>query len=107
LPVGPLVIAIHMASVWVPFTSEAKEAVAGYDEILKEVKLALQDCGRRVGIFVNKRKRALEEKRKRSHIELFLPHIVDALKEILKLDDAECRKATTNLETILEETRKV
>ena len=29
LPSGPLVIMIHMASVWVPFTSESKEAIAG------------------------------------------------------------------------------
>ena len=48
----PLVIVVHMASVWVPFTSEAKEAIAGYDEIAKEIRLALQECGRRVGVHV-------------------------------------------------------
>ncbi|MFT3685432.1 MAG: DNA topoisomerase VI subunit B [Phycisphaerales bacterium] len=45
LPVGPLVVMIHMASVWVPFTSESKEAIADYDEIRKEMKLALMECG--------------------------------------------------------------
>src|SRR5262249_30343200 len=45
LPVGPLIIMIHMASVWVPFTSESKEAIADYDEIRKEMKLALMECG--------------------------------------------------------------
>ena len=39
LPVGPLSIFVHMASVWVPFTSESKEAVADYDEIKKEIRL--------------------------------------------------------------------
>src|SRR5213080_593269 len=33
LPAGPMVILVHMASVWVPFTSESKEAIAEYDEI--------------------------------------------------------------------------
>src|SRR4029453_13398763 len=28
LPAGPMVIFVHMASVWVPFTSESKEAIA-------------------------------------------------------------------------------
>src|SRR5262250_2161710 len=42
LPAGPMVIFVHMASVWVPFTSESKEAIADYDEIRKEIKLALQ-----------------------------------------------------------------
>ena len=65
LPIGPLVLVVHMASVWVPFTSEAKEAIAGYDEILKEIRLALQECGRRVGVHVHKNRRAADEARKR------------------------------------------
>jgi DNA topoisomerase-6 subunit B len=43
LPQGPMVLLVHMASVWVPFTSESKEAVAHYPEILKEMQLALQE----------------------------------------------------------------
>ena len=30
LPVGPMALLVHIASVWVPFTSESKEAVAHY-----------------------------------------------------------------------------
>ncbi len=30
---------VHIASVWVPFTSESKEAVAAYPEIQKELRL--------------------------------------------------------------------
>ena len=30
LPQGPVLIVVHMVSVWVPFTSEAKEAIAHY-----------------------------------------------------------------------------
>ncbi|MHC4578985.1 MAG: DNA topoisomerase VI subunit B [Planctomycetota bacterium] len=106
LPVGPLVVAVHMASVWVPFTSEAKEAVASYDEILREIKRALQDCGRRVGIHINKQRQAAEEARKRSHIELYLPHIGLALQEILKLSDRERDRTCENLKVILEKSRK-
>ena len=32
LPIGPIVLVVHMASVWVPFTSESKEAIAHYEE---------------------------------------------------------------------------
>src|SRR5262249_34722270 len=61
LPAGPMVIFVHMASVWVPFTSESKEAIADYDEIRKEIKLALQECGRRLGVFLRRRERAKSE----------------------------------------------
>ena len=56
LPVAPLAIVVHLASVWVPFTSEAKEAVAHYDELLEEMKLALQECGRKLAAHVRARK---------------------------------------------------
>ena len=45
LPKGPVSLMVHIASVWVPFTSESKEAIAGYPEIQKELRLALQAVG--------------------------------------------------------------
>jgi DNA topoisomerase-6 subunit B len=78
LPAGPMVIFVHMASVWVPFTSESKEAIADYDEIRKEIKLALQECGRRLGIFLRRRDRAKSEFRRRNIFELYIEEVVDA-----------------------------
>jgi DNA topoisomerase-6 subunit B len=72
LPAGPMVIFTHMASVWVPFTSESKEAIADYDEIRKEIKLALQECGRRLGVFLRRREHAKSEFRRRNIYELYI-----------------------------------
>jgi DNA topoisomerase VI subunit B len=78
LPAGPMVVFVHMASVWVPFTSESKEAIADYDEIRKEIKLALQECGRRLGVFLRRRERAESEFRRRNIFELYIEEVVDA-----------------------------
>jgi DNA topoisomerase-6 subunit B len=78
LPAGPMVIFVHMASVWVPFTSESKEAIAGYDEIHKEITLALRECGRRLGSFLRRRERANSEFRRRNIFELYIEEIVDS-----------------------------
>ena len=51
LPSGPVTVMVHMASVWVPFTSESKEAIASYPEIQKELRLALQAVGRKLGMY--------------------------------------------------------
>ena len=75
LPQGPLVIMVHMASVWVPFTSESKEAIADYDEIRKEIKLALQECGRKLGIYLRRRKRMQREAQRRSVLERYIGEI--------------------------------
>jgi DNA topoisomerase-6 subunit B len=78
LPAGPMVIFVHMASVWVPFTSESKEAIADYDEIRKEIKLAFQECGRRLGVFLRRRERAASEFRRRNIFELYIEEVVEA-----------------------------
>ena len=78
LPAGPMVIFVHMASVWVPFTSESKEAIAEYDEIHKEITLALRECGRRLGAFLRRRERAHSEFRRRNIFELYIEEIVQS-----------------------------
>ncbi len=107
LPVGPIAIVVHMASVWVPFTSESKEAVAHYPEILKEIKLALQECGRRLGQFVRHRRREADAERKRQYITKYIPHIGIALREILDLNDKQVEEVTRKLEELLEKSRKM
>ena len=57
-PVGPIVVFVHICSVWVPFTSESKEAVASYPIILKEVKLALQEATRKLSLYLSGMRRA-------------------------------------------------
>jgi len=106
MPTGPMIAFVHIASVWVPFTSESKEAVASYPEIVKEIRLALMEAGRRVGVFVRKRKREADELKKRTYIEKYIPHIGDALQQILNLSDRKRDKTVENLKTILERGRK-
>jgi DNA topoisomerase VI subunit B len=78
LPAGPMVIFVHMASVWVPFTSESKEAIAEYDEIHKEITLALRECGRRLGAFQRRRERAHSEQNRRDIFELYIEEVVES-----------------------------
>lgn len=81
-PVGPLVILIHMASVWVPFTSESKEAIADYDEIRKEMKLALMECGRKLGSYLRKRLKMRREAERRDVFERYIGEIAQAINAI-------------------------
>ena len=105
LPIGPVVVLMHLASVWVPFTSESKDAIASYAEIIDELTLGLQECGRRLAVFLHKRQRQLEAARKRSYIELYIPHLAIGLKDILDLTDKEEHKIVGNLKKMLEKTQ--
>ncbi len=106
LPIGPCAVLVHIASVWVPFTSESKEAIAGYAEIQKEIRLGLQDCGRKLATYIRKGKRLQSEFQKRSYIEKYIPHIGIALQEILDLADKERDDTVHTLEDVLNKSRK-
>jgi DNA topoisomerase VI subunit B len=107
LPIGPMVVFCHIASVWVPFTSESKEAIASYDEIRDELRLALMECGRKLGTHVRKGRKLANEFKKRNYIQMYIPHVVEALRDILSLDEKTVTKATENLTTVLEKSRKL
>ena len=82
LPTGPLTILIHMSSVWVPFTSESKEALAHYPEIIKEIKLALQEAGRRLQLYVHKKNRVQNQLERVNLFERYMPEVADALSRL-------------------------
>jgi len=83
LPVGPMILFVHIASVWVPFTSESKEALAHYPEIISELKLGLQECGRKLAAFVRKRQHAEYELQRRSIFELYIQEIAESMKKLV------------------------
>ena len=82
LPVGPMALLVHVASVWVPFTSESKEAVAHYPDIIKEIQLAAQECGRKLATFIRKRKAADYQAQRRSIFELYIEEVAAAIGKI-------------------------
>lgn len=82
LPIGPCTIAVHIASVWVPFTSESKEAVAHYPEISKEIKLALQDCGRQLASYVRKKKKLKDQRERANIFERYIGVVSEAIADL-------------------------
>lgn len=106
MPAGALMLMVHVASVWVPFTSESKEAVAHYPEIIKEIKLAVQECGRKLGVHLKRQKKIKQELVKRGYIKTYLPHIGEALRDILELSDVEVDEVVEKLQDTLERSRK-
>jgi DNA topoisomerase-6 subunit B len=105
LPLGPVVLFVHIASAWVPFTSESKEAVAAYPEIMRELRLALQECGRKLVTHIRAHRRAADEEKKKSYIEKYIPHIGIALREILGLTEKAEKDVVVTLKDVLERSR--
>src|SRR5436853_7787435 len=105
---------VHMASVWVPFTSESKEAIAGYPEIQKEIRLALQAVGRKLGMYLRRRIKVKQEGERRNIFLRYLGEVATAVSEINRTSAktlydkllAVAKKKTAEADTVLDERGK-
>ena len=98
LPQAPLVILVDFISVWIPYTSEGKHAIANYPEIIKEIKLALQEAGRRLAKFVKEKRRLHEMKLRRN---LFESYSIVFAEYLSKLTEKDAKKIKEKLEILL------
>ena len=97
LPQAPMAILIHMASVWVPFISEGKEAIADYDEIRKEVKLAIAECGRRLGTLLRRKRKKVAFSKRRDVFTRYINEVVEATRAITVINKESFRKSLVSL----------
>jgi DNA topoisomerase-6 subunit B len=77
IPSGPALVLVHVASTKVPFTSEAKEAVAEDPEIDKELTLALQAAARHLRTHISRKSRRDFASEKFAIIQRILPRLAD------------------------------
>jgi len=82
LPTGPVVVFVHICSVWVPFTSESKEAVASYPIIMKEVKLALQEVARKLSLYLSGIRKAEYQAERLKTFEKYAEETAKAVEEL-------------------------
>ncbi|MBN1923733.1 MAG: DNA topoisomerase VI subunit B [Nanoarchaeota archaeon] len=88
-PQAPMIILVHICSVWVPFTSESKAAIANYPVIIKEIKLALQECARQLKVFLHKKMKAKREAQRVSTFVKYGTVMAKALSDLTSKDKKE------------------
>ncbi len=89
LPVAPLVLLVHVASTNIPYTSESKEAIAQIPEIYEEIRLALQDVGRRLKSYIERRKGIQKQKKKEEILLKIIPLLAKKVCEILEREEID------------------
>jgi DNA topoisomerase-6 subunit B len=77
IPTGPCLVLVHVASTKIPFTSEAKEAVAEDPELDKELTLALQAAARHLKTHISRRTRREFASEKFAIILKILPKLAE------------------------------
>jgi DNA topoisomerase-6 subunit B len=101
IPFGPAIILVHVASTKVPFTSEAKDAIANIELIQEEMELALKECARRLKTHLNKSARRAKSKEKFDIVQVLLPEIAKKAAKIVGKPVPDLGKTVTNIMNVV------
>lgn len=81
---APLVILVHVASTKVPYKGVGKESISDVPELESEIKNAVQEVARRLKIYLARKRREEEARRKAVTISKYLPEVARSLAILAK-----------------------
>tara|TARA_B100001250_G_C19776870_1_gene779979 strand:+ start:1 stop:1251 length:1251 start_codon:yes stop_codon:yes gene_type:complete len=97
VPKGPATILVHLASTNVQFTSEAKEAVAENENVMIEIRKALQEIGRHLKNHKKKSAQKAKTKEKFELVNEILPAIASKASALLDRDEPDLAPIITKI----------
>lgn len=84
---APLVVLIHVASTKVPYKGVGKESISDVPEIEAEMKNAVQEVARKLKIYLSRKKREEEVRKKIITIAKYIPEVARSLVILSKPPD--------------------
>ncbi|HSA60313.1 MAG TPA: DNA topoisomerase VI subunit B [bacterium] len=101
LPLGPYIVAVSVVSPFIKFKNASKETVDASDELVEEIRRTLIQAGQRLSKHIRRETKEADLEKKRQHIEMFAPILVDGACRITKSPKARRAKALEGLAKIL------
>ena len=101
LPLGPYIVAVSVVSPFIKFKNASKETVDASDELVEEIRRTLIQAGQRLSKHIRRETKEADLEKKRQHIEMFAPILVDGACRITKSPKSRRAKALEGLAKIL------
>lgn len=79
---APITVVVSLISPWVPYTSAGKQAITDDEDIIKELRLAVMECGRKLQIHLGAVRRADLARKRESIFLRYVGEISDALSKL-------------------------
>jgi DNA topoisomerase VI B subunit len=93
----PLHIFFHICSTKIPYKTAGKESIASEGELKRYMKACLSDLYRKVSAQIRKELRMKEAQSRLSLYKYYIPLIVNAISESIKIDPQKLEQAFTQL----------
>ena len=92
-----ITIFVNMVSAHVPYTSAGKQSVSAEDELMKEIRMALMEVGRRFQRFHSRKRRALEREERKNTLMKYSTELAIATAKLARRDEKKMIKDLTDL----------
>jgi DNA topoisomerase-6 subunit B len=102
---SPVTIFINLVSTYVPYTSAGKQAISSEAEVIKEIKFALMDVGRKFQLFHSKQRREGEKEARRAMLLKYSTELAEGLAKLTEKDDS--KKILKDLQALVEDKIKL
>jgi DNA topoisomerase-6 subunit B len=97
---SPVTILVNLVSTHIPYTSAGKQSIAEEKEILKEIRFALMEVGRKFQMYHSRKRRALEREAKK---QILLKYSIELASGLAKLTNKDDKKILKELHDLIEE----
>ncbi len=101
---SPVTVFVNLVSTHVPYTSAGKQSIADDEEIIKEIKFALMDVGRKFESYYSKKRKASEKEARR---QILLKYSTELAAGLAKLANKDEKKVLNDLIKLIEDKLKL
>ncbi|HDH41286.1 MAG TPA: DNA topoisomerase VI subunit B [Candidatus Altiarchaeales archaeon] len=97
---SPITIFVNLVSTYIPYTSAGKQSVAEDREIMREMRFALMEVGRKFQVYHSRKRRALEREARK---QILLKYSIELASGLAKLTNKNEDKILKELQNLIEE----
>ncbi|HHQ44983.1 MAG TPA: DNA topoisomerase VI subunit B [Candidatus Altiarchaeales archaeon] len=96
---SPFTVFINLISTHIPYTSAGKQSVASDDEIVKEIRMALMDVGRKFNRYHSRKRRDLERAERFNTLMRYSGELAKAISALTGGDEKELEERIKDIVT--------
>ncbi len=94
---SPVTILVNLASTHIPYTSAGKQSIAEEKEVLKEIRFALMEVGRKFQVYHSRKRRALEREARKQILLKYSTALASGLAKLTNKNEEAILKELQNL----------
>jgi len=101
IPYGPAIVLVHVASTQLPFTSEAKDAIANVQPIREEIERGIRLCARKLKSHLGKKAKRAKTREKFDIVQILIPEIAKKAASIVDKPVPKLGKTVTSIMNVI------